>query len=303
MSIPPPSARRRVADGRVDVPAAPQVHLEGRRDLARLLDLGDDGRGVVRQVRDGDVGARPGQRERDGATDPRGAAGDERATAGERVLHLGALLLDCRPAPYGSDSSRSTPIVRIVRLAQRSVAPGSVLPHAPGHLEHQLDPRTSRPRRSPSWSGRASTSWPCRRPSARTSSSRARVSRRSATRWRRPGSASGTASRSSRRWASRTSRSGSRHAHVGGPGGRRGPGARRDVRRRAGVEPVRAQRPRARGPALRVQARLAGPAARRREGLARRRRRRAGGPRRRLEHRPAGHRRLGHRRSSPVART
>ena len=81
---------------------------------------------------------------------------------------------------------------------------------------------------------------------------------------------------------------------LGRPAGRRGAGDRGDLRRRAGVVALRAQRPRPRRPAHGLQA-----------GVARALQRdgqqwladdpdAAGGPRRRLEHRPAGRRRLGH---------
>ena len=68
----------------------------------------------------------------------------------------------------------------------------------------------------------------------------------------------------------------------GEPAGGRGAGDRRDLRRRTHLVALRAQRPQARRPALRLQARLAGPAprGRRRAGWT------ADRPGRRLEHLP-----------------
>ena len=80
---------------------------------------------------------------------------------------------------------------------------------------------------------------------------------------RRPATTSGTASRSSAGSGSRTSRSASTGMPAWGePAGGRGAGDRRDLRRRTDLVALRAQRPQARRPALRLQARLAGPAAR-----------------------------------------
>ena len=79
-----------------------------------------------------------------------------------------------------------------------------------------------------------------------------------------------------------------RHAAVRRPCRRRGARDRRHLRRRARLVALRPQRPQARRPALRLQARLAGPPARDRARLARRPDR-AG---RRLEHLPDRRRRL-----------
>ena len=84
---------------------------------------------------------------------------------------------------------------------------------------------------------------------------------------------------------------------------RGGAGAGRHLRRRPGVEPVRAERPRARRSAPHLQAGVArGPAD---DGgrLARRGPGRADRPGRRLEHRAPGRRRLGHERRSPTRPT
>ena len=110
---------------------------------------------------------------------------------------------------------------------------------------------------------RASTCSRCRRSSARPSSSPTSSSKTPATTSRRTASRSGTASRS--RAASRSTdvqHRLPRHARLReGATGRRcpagGPRDRRDGRRGPGVEPLRAQRPRARRPALRLQARVA----------------------------------------------
>ena len=67
---------------------------------------------------------------------------------------------------------------------------------AAGHLERQLDPRPHRPGRRRGWSAATSTWWPCRRPSAATTSSPTTRSRRSATRSPTSATRSGTASRS-----------------------------------------------------------------------------------------------------------
>ncbi|CAA9280908.1 MAG: Exodeoxyribonuclease III, partial [uncultured Blastococcus sp.] len=82
--------------------------------------------------------------------------------------------------------------------------------------------------------------------------------------------------------------------------GPRGEGARRHLRRRAGLEPLRAQRPHAGRPAPAVQAGLARRPAEDRPGLARRGPHHACRAGRRLEHRAGGRRRLGHGRLLPL---
>ena len=79
-----------------------------------------------------------------------------------------------------------------------------------------------------------------------------------------------------------------------------GPRTGRHLRRRPGVEPVRAERPHARRSAPHLQAGLARGAADDGRRLARRRPGRADRPGRRLEHRAAGRRRVGHERVRPL---
>ena len=172
----------------------------------------------------------------------------------------------CAPASPPAARCRSRSEAESIRRAEPSATPLVSSTRSCASRPGTSTPSAAAPTAwPPGWSAATSTSWRCRRPSAATTSSPRCRSRRSATRSR-------TSGYSQWNGVAVLSRSGIEDVEIGFPGqptwgetaGRRGPRARRHLRRRPGVEPVRAQRPHAGRPALPLQARLAGRAARRR---------------------------------------